>query len=244
MALSLTSAPFNLPNHHLSTRAALAVANINLDAVHVDRGVSPREILSTFDDRSEGTGFADALWNDPTNQDLVKAFMTNDFVWYAAQHPDAEVLPHYQAYGLQDYFYLIDYIGFKALRLNTIPGDDWDSLQREAKGLAGSVDWVNDWRNTLINDLRLTPEEITQAERSVAELAYSNVLQRHTSIDDWFDLHVIMIPCVYGWPKLAKAVYDDPKTLNDTIFYNTWVKPNMDTSSSDKLSGALTTFLP
>jgi hypothetical protein len=28
-------------------------------------------------------------------------------------------------------------------------------------------------------------------------MAYANILQRHASIDDWFDLHVVMIPCVW-----------------------------------------------
>lgn len=92
---------------------------------------------------------------------------------------------------------MIDYIRFKALRLNTVLDDDWENLQKEANSLAESVKWVNNWRDTLITKLKLPAAWIDQAERSIGEMAYANTLQRHASIDDWFDLHVVMIPCVW-----------------------------------------------
>jgi thiaminase len=91
----------------------------------------------------------------------------------------------------------MDYVRFKALRLNTVLENDWENLQAEAKSISDSVKWVNDWRTTLINKLGVPAPHIDNAERSIGELAYANVLQRHASIDDWFDLHVIMIPCVF-----------------------------------------------
>ncbi|KXH62875.1 hypothetical protein CSAL01_10606 [Colletotrichum salicis] len=202
MELSKISTPFSLPNSYLPARGVIGVADDNLEAVLDDRGGSPREVLRTCGDRN---GFADALWNDPSNKDLVEALMSNSFIWFAAQNPDDVVLPYYQEYGLlicsgmkQDFFYLIDYVGFQALRMNTIPDDDWETFQKEVTGLTDSVKEVNNWRDILINDLQLQPEALAKAERSEAELAYSNFLQRQAAIDGWFDLHVIMIPCIHA----------------------------------------------
>ncbi|KAK2739838.1 hypothetical protein CKAH01_18638 [Colletotrichum kahawae] len=238
MSLSCLAGPSHLSSPNAPARISLAIANINLDADQAGRGVSPREILDDFDKINGGETFINTLWNEPSNEDVVSAFLGNAFVWFAAQNADEVVLPYYQAYGLQDYFYLVDYLRFEALRLNAIPEDDWDSVAKEAASLSSNIQEVDDWRDTLIEELKVTPEVLGNAERSVAELAYANVLQKHASIDNWFDLHVIMIPCVYGWPKLAKMVDDHPKTRKDTVFYKTWIKPNLDISSADHLSGA------
>lgn len=70
-------------------------------------------------------------------------------------------------------------------------------MAKEAASLSSNIQEVEDWRDILIEELKVTPEVLGNAERSVAELAYANVLQKHAYIDNWFDLHVIMIPCVY-----------------------------------------------
>lgn len=231
--------PFTLPKTIASGRVAVEIEDVNLDAINTHRGVQPSAIINTFHDPAIVNQFILKVWNDPYNQDVVQAFLKNDFIWFAAYHTDSEALAYYQNYGIQDYFYLVDYIRFKALRLNTVLEDDWENLQKEANSLADSVKWVNNWRDTLITKLKLPAAQIDQAERSIGEMAYANVLQRRASIDDWFDLHVIMIPCVWGWPQLAKLVDSDPKTNKSTIFYETWVKPNLSTSSADKLSSFL-----
>ena len=40
------------------------------------------------------------IWNDPHNQDVVQAFLKNDFIWFAAYHTDSEALAYYQNYGI------------------------------------------------------------------------------------------------------------------------------------------------
>ena len=92
---------------------------------------------------------------------------------------------------------MVDYVRFKALRLTTVLDSDWADLSAEAKSLANDVSYAIEWRKQLVSDLKVQPQAIDNAERSVAELAYANVLQRHASVDDWFDLHVILIPCLW-----------------------------------------------
>ena len=97
----------------------------------------------------------------------------------------------------QDYFYLVDYVKFKALRLTTIPQNDIDTLGIEAKSVASSFGYVLDWLKVCKESLGIKQDRIDDEERSVAELAYANYLQNNAGIDDWFNLHVIMIACTY-----------------------------------------------
>ncbi|PMD65555.1 uncharacterized protein K444DRAFT_625123 [Hyaloscypha bicolor E] len=214
--------PFTLPKTIASGRVTVEIEHVNLDATNTHRGVQPSAIINTFNNPAIVDQFILKIWNDPHNQDVVQAFLKNDFVWFAAYHTDSEALAYYQNYGI-------------ALRLNTVLDDDWENLQKEANSLAESVKWVNNWRDTLITKLKLPAASIDQAERSIGEMAYANVLQRHASIDDWFDLHVIMIPCV--WIQIRRQTNLTGNIA--TIFYETWVKPNLTTSSADKLSSFL-----
>ncbi|KAI9723054.1 MAG: hypothetical protein M1812_001503 [Candelaria pacifica] len=101
----------------------------------------------------------------------------------------------------QDYFYLVDYVKFKALRLTTIPPGDFETLSSEAQGVGKSTGYVTDWMTTCVTQLGVNPQRFTTEERSVAELAYANYLQNNAKADDWFNLHVIMVACTYVCPR-------------------------------------------
>jgi len=49
--------------------------------------------------------------------------------------------------------------------------------------------------------------------------------------DDWYNLHVILIGCYWGWCKLAIELYNRPDTDRTSYFYNTWILPSIDLSS-------------
>ncbi|KAJ1326188.1 TENA/THI-4/PQQC family [Microdochium nivale] len=170
------------------------------------------------------------------NQDVIADFMNHPFIWFTASNTDEEVLPYYQEFGLQDYFYLIDFVRFMALRLNTIPADDWDTLERGAQGLQDAVQWVNDWHQSLTDELQLRDEAIRTATRAAEEVAYWDFLESHAYEDNWFDLHVVEVPCIIGWAKVAAKLAVDERTLNDTIFYRTWIQPTLETPMADKLA--------
>lgn len=96
----------------------------------------------------------------------------------------------------QDYFYLIDYVKFKALRLVSIPTSDLDALKSEVQSVGNSYGYAKEWHDTCVSTLGI-PESRFTDERSVAELAYANFLQNNARLEDWFNLHVIMIACDY-----------------------------------------------
>lgn len=144
----------------------------------------------------------------------VDDFMNNEMVTFWSQHDDIDIKKTYQEYAIvssscypisrqlligsqQDYFYLIDYIKFKAFRLTTIPVSDVPTLTSEAQSVASSTGDVSSWKDTCIKTLQIPADRLEKTDRSVAELAYANYLQNNASISDWFNLHVIMIACVY-----------------------------------------------
>ena len=48
-----------------------------------------------------------------------------------------------------------------------------------------------------VTDLHGKATDLAEENRSVAELAYGNVLQNAASQQDWYNLHILSIPCIY-----------------------------------------------
>ncbi|KIK51946.1 hypothetical protein GYMLUDRAFT_265653 [Collybiopsis luxurians FD-317 M1] len=185
------------------------------------------------------------LWDNPRNQDVVKAFMTNRLCIEAAAGKK-EALEAYKKYAVQDYFYLVDWVQFRALRAVTVPRGDFnlDDFNTELESVANATGYPGDWLKTCLEEIGLSKKDF-EVERTIAELAYSQYLQNNAHSSTWYNLHVILIGCYWAWSKLAVELYKDKNTQTDTIFYKTWILPNVDctdpknptlTSSAKKLS--------
>lgn len=85
---------------------------------------------------------------------------------------------------------------FRGLRLNTFPLIDADGLVDEAQSTGRSGDYVLD-QAQICSDLGFPVEKLDTTEKSIAELAYGNYLQSNTGREDWFNGHVMTIPCIY-----------------------------------------------
>ncbi|KAI0776846.1 heme oxygenase-like protein [Trametes elegans] len=187
--------------------------------------------------------FIDKLWNDPNNKALVDKFWNNKLCREAAKgHPEA--LKAFGNYAIQDYFYLIDYVKFKALRLVSVPNpvpnipasdkDPRPALDTETSSVGRSYGYAVDWLKKCRDGLGIPVATVAQTERSIAELAYGNFLQSNALTDDWFNAHIIVIACVYGWSKLALELYNDPSTVKDTPFYKYWIMENIQFDEAKK----------
>ncbi|KAJ4487544.1 heme oxygenase-like protein [Lentinula aciculospora] len=171
------------------------------------------------------------MWRDPHNKDVVSAFMNNKLCVEAARG-DKDALEAYKRYAVQDYFYLLDSVKFMALRLAKVPFDDFDveKLQDEADSVAKYPGYANDWFKTCVGELGLSADDF-RVERTIAEIAYSQYLMHNAQADDWYNLHVILIGCYWGWCKLAVELYKSDNTDKNTIFYKNWILPNIDLTS-------------
>ncbi|EIN03265.1 heme oxygenase-like protein [Punctularia strigosozonata HHB-11173 SS5] len=174
------------------------------------------------------------FWNDPNNKTIVDSFMNNKLCINAAKG-DRDALEAFKKYAVQDYFYLVDWVGFRALRFATLPHDDFnlDALDNELASVSRTTSYVKDWFQTCINNLGVTESQF-KVERSIAEIAYAQFLQNNARSDDWYNLHVILIGCYWAWCKLALKLYNDPTTDKTTTFYKYWIQANLDLTNPNQ----------
>ena len=159
--------------------------------------------------------FIDSLWQDPSNQDLVNQFLNNTFCLTCARSSDEDCLPLYRNYTVvclescpdvllvtkslqqQDYFFLEDYVKYKAHRLLTLPEGDLNTLVTEAEALASDANLTIGFSQSYVTQLNGSTADLAETNRKIPLLAYSNFLQNQGQEEDWFNMHVISIPCIY-----------------------------------------------
>ncbi len=93
---------------------------------------------------------------------------------------------------------------FRGLRLNTFPLTDADGLIVEAASTGRSGEWVKK-QIDLCSKLGVDEAKLAKTERSVAEIAYGSYLQSHASREDWFNAHIMTIPCIYVRERGSRA---------------------------------------
>ncbi|KAK7051306.1 hypothetical protein VNI00_004806 [Paramarasmius palmivorus] len=222
-----------------SSREGFTLFSIYEDGVLAKRGQGADHVYQAVFEEEQPTPdvVISRFWNDPRNQGIIDAFMNNQLCIDAAQGKP-EAIEAYKRYAVQDYFYLLDWFKFRVLRLATLPHDDFelDSLGTELDSVHRSLNnFVKWWYETCIapesdGGLGMDPEDF-QVERSIGAIAYGQYLQNNARQVDWYNLHIILIGCYWAWSKLGVKLYNDPSTNRDTIFYKTWIAPNVDTSS-------------
>ncbi|GME30203.1 uncharacterized protein LTHEOB_9951 [Neofusicoccum parvum] len=128
----------------------------------------------------------------------------------------------------------------------TFPTQLLSVLGEETESIQGDIEYAWSTRNdTLATSLSVPLDVVDSGKRAVAQLAYSDWLQKNLDLG-WFTLHVMSIPCIYGWVKLAErwdgnnatrkgmqlnstsVSMATPLTRADTVFYKTWIEPNLD----------------
>lgn len=58
----------------------------------------------------------------------------------------------------------------------------------------------------------MTPHRF-KVNRKIACTAYTRYVLDIGQSEDWFGLHIGLLPCLLGYGKIARRLYDDPQTL-------------------------------
>ena len=74
---------------------------------------------------------------------------------------------------------------------------DLSGLHDEAASVISDTEYTLGARDSYVNNLHGRASDLAEENRSIAELAYGNVLQNAALQDNWFDQHVLVIPCLY-----------------------------------------------
>ena len=94
--------------------------------------------------------------------------------------------------------YLLDDVKFTALRFAKSDfRADIEEMRRQSQKIATAIDYADEWKTTCIEQLEISESEMDRVESNEAEIGYAGFLQNQTSLDDWFSLYVITIPCIY-----------------------------------------------
>ena len=95
-----------------------------------------------------------------------------------------------------------------------MPQGDLTALKAEAESIASEADYAIGGRTLSVETLHTDPAKLAEGNRNVAELAYGNILQNSASTDNWFDLLVLIIPCIYVCGPF-RLTYHIVSTLED-----------------------------
>jgi len=71
------------------------------------------------------------------------------------------------------------------------------TVQSEAAALYSDANSTISFAESYVTELQGKATDLVEGNRNVPELAYANLLQSSATKEDWFNLHVIEIPCVY-----------------------------------------------
>lgn len=225
---------FDVPSPQLvaSGRIGQIIQDTNFDIMEPKHGATLKDIKALPGSVTESTLISDLI---QANHALYDEFLNNCFCKGMAWN----ILPisAYKHFAKQDFLCLLDTIRFKALRFSKSNFRGYLGVMRtEAKKISSAVDYADQWRNKCINELGILGSEVDETDSNVAEIAYAGFLQNQTSLDDWFSLYVITAPCLYGWNQIAKKLKEDRRTKEDTIFFKTWIVPNLDSKYAENLS--------
>ncbi|KAF9009636.1 hypothetical protein BDQ17DRAFT_1074697 [Cyathus striatus] len=163
---------------------------------------------------------------------LIEAHLTS---WYglvnhrfAKKMADGTAsLDQFRYYMVQDMLYLQGWVRDK---MTGAAQADFSTLETVAQKLPSSVRYCLDVNDMCVYDLGIPQEVIDNTQPSdilnTAREFHSNVARN----DDWFALHVALLPCILGYYEIAINIIGDPKTERNTLYHTLWTVLNADVS--------------
>jgi hypothetical protein len=70
-------------------------------------------------------------------------------------------------------------------------------VQAEIASIYSDINSTINFAQSFVTDLHGNTTDLAEENRNIPELAYSSLMQSDTLKENWFNLHVIEIPCVY-----------------------------------------------
>ncbi|KAK9418573.1 putative Thiaminase-2/PQQC domain-containing protein [Seiridium unicorne] len=207
LALAINQVNHSPVHARVSGRRHGAVSTLFTDIRrHDSEHIAARYAVTNTSSHANFT-LVETLWQE--NQELVEKFLNNEFIKLQAEGEQDVTLPSYQYYSTQDYYYLVNYVQYKALRMTTYsevyPTQLLSVMTEETAAISGDIDYAWSYRNTTLAEVLAVP------------------------------LDAIDSGALDGWVKLAEYWAGKNTTRKDTLFYNTWVEPNNDPSYADDL---------
>jgi hypothetical protein len=84
---------------------------------------------------------------------------------------------------------------------------DLATLKAEAEAVLSDANYAISAGQSYVTALHGKATDLAEGNRNVPELAYGNVLQNSASQEDWFNMHVLIIPCIYVYRPFQVLYY-------------------------------------
>ncbi|KAF9009637.1 hypothetical protein BDQ17DRAFT_1421802 [Cyathus striatus] len=138
-------------------------------------------------------------------------------------------LDQFRYYMIQDILYLQGSVRDKMM---TAVQADFSMLEAVAQKLPSSIKYCHDVKDICIYDLGVPEEVIDCTEESGIVKESRNFHFSVARNDDWFALHIAMLPCILGYYEIIASIISNPKSAKNTPYYSSWVARNADVSYS------------
>ena len=106
----------------------------------------------------------------------------------------------------QDYFYLEDYVKYKAHRLITLPEGNITALSEAANETASDAQYLITFAEGYLKNFKRNQSDLDESNRTITQLAYGNLMRNAAEEQDWFNMHVISIPCIYVRSRFQRTI--------------------------------------
>ncbi|KZW01994.1 heme oxygenase-like protein [Exidia glandulosa HHB12029] len=180
--------------------------------------------------RSGELDFVDTLI--AANRDVWDKLVHHPFAASIASNTAS--LDGYRYYTLQDRLFLINYVRYILGRLRKAP---FEAIRAAAENdqLKKNIGYVDCHTEILRRHLGVDETEISNVESHVDLDRFCTFLDECLREDGWVTLHIVMIPCVVGYYQIANRLLKDEATVRDTVFFETWIRPNASPDSATRL---------
>jgi len=210
----------------VSRRALLGLLGAEQDAKNPTHGAELQALVAGPD--SKIVDFVAILIEE--NQKDWDALLDNEFCKKMGNGTAS--LDGFRYYMIQDLHYLRAFVKYK-LRLYA-KAEKWDDVKQAADSIPNDVKYADDQLNALIKQLGLTEKQIFDAPVHDDVQDYINYEALAAQEYGWFDLHILLLPCIIGYYEISKRLDAASSTLKGTVYYDQWIKPNNGGSSAQK----------
>ncbi|KZT25511.1 heme oxygenase-like protein [Neolentinus lepideus HHB14362 ss-1] len=208
------------------SRARIASNLVQQDLSNPSRGISHEQYNAG--PPADTLDFVQELID--ANKDLWEQLVNNEFC--AKMAAGTASLDGFRYYMIQDTLYLQNYVRYKLGLFQK--AQNWDDLSQAATSIKNDVDFANDQLTVCVEKLGVPKDIVLGTAMNHDMMDYTMFEDQEALTDDWFSLHVVLLPCLVGYYKIAKKLDEDTATLKNTVFYDIWISGNLDDSSAKK----------
>lgn len=151
-------------------------------------------------------------------RDAWKEYTEHPFVQQLADGTLPEECFKY--YLIQDYLFIIQFA--RANALAAYKSKTMADIGRTAQQIVNIQDEIK-LHVGVCNEYGLSVADIESHEEDQACTAYTRYVLDVGQSEDWLALEIAMLPCLIGYGRIARRLYNDPKTSRDSRYW-AWIE--------------------